>query len=144
MDYRSSSDGKVHEAMMRAWLVAFVLVVGCTKAEAASISLICTGDLNASGKTIPVAGETAILDLDSGTFKPPLYNSFPLLKVRDTQVTFGSESQTLSVWGSLDRVSGSLSMSVMEPGERRKVQAGGSAHFMAWITAKCVPAQRMF
>lgn len=113
-------------------------------ALAAPITLICTGTLVAGGQTTQIAGETAILDLQTNTFKPPMYNAFPLSRVADNSLSFGSESGTLSVWGSLDRVSGSLSMNVLEPKERHKLQAGTSAHFLAWMTAKCAPAQRMF
>jgi hypothetical protein len=41
-------------------------------------------------------------------------------------------------------VSGNLSMNVMKPSERKMLQAGETAHFLAWMTAKCAPAQRLF
>lgn len=125
-------------------LLAIALACWANVAAAAPVTLICTGRLVAGGQTTELNGETAILDLQLSTFKPPLYNSFNVSRVSDSDISFASESETLSVWGSLDRVSGSLTMNVLEPQERRKLKAGGSAHFLAWMTAKCAPAQRMF
>ena len=92
----------------------------------------------------PIERETAILDIPNRTFKPPLYPEFPLIRVRETDATFGSELPSLSTWGSIDRISGSLTMNVMRPDERKSLQLGGTVRFLAWMTAKCVPAQRMF
>jgi len=113
-------------------------------AHAAPVTLICTGSLTADGKQIPVNGETAIVDLEKRTFKPPLYPEFPLIRVGESDMSFGSEFPALSTWGSLDSVSGSLSMNVMRPSERKSLQAGGTVHFLAWMSAKCAPGQRMF
>jgi hypothetical protein len=104
----------------------------------------------AAGKSVTlisqvgIGRETAILDIENGSLKPPMYSAFPLIRVGDNDVSFGSELPTLSTWGNLDRVSGSLSMNVMRPSERKSLQAGGTAHFLAWMSAKCAPAQRMF
>jgi hypothetical protein len=35
-------------------------------------------------------------------------------------------------------------MNVMRPNERKNLQAGGTVHFLAWMTARCALAQRMF
>jgi hypothetical protein len=37
-----------------------------------------------------------------------------------------------------------LSMNVMRPNEREALRAGRTAHWLAWMDAKCAPAQRMF
>jgi hypothetical protein len=113
-------------------------------ANAAPVTLRCNGNLTLDGKQVNIGGETAILDLEKRSFKPPLYPEFPLIRVGESDLSFGSELPALSTWGSVDRVSGSLSMNVMRPTERKNLQAGGSAHFLAWMTAKCAPAQRMF
>jgi hypothetical protein len=113
-------------------------------ADANPVTLICNGHLTLDGKQIDVGGETAILDIEKRSFKPPLYPEFSLIRLGESDLTFGNEAATLSTWGDLDRVSGSLSMSVMRPSERKALQAGGSAHFLAWMSAKCLPAQRMF
>jgi hypothetical protein len=123
-------------------LVMGVLFVGT--AQAAPITLICNGSLTLDGKQSAIDRETAILDIEKQTFKPPLYPVFSLTRVADNDIDFGYESATNSTWGSLDRVSGSLSMNVMSPDDRKKLQAGGSARFLAWMTAKCAPAQRLF
>lgn len=128
---------------MRAFTAVLAFAVS-NAALAAPINLICTGDLVAGGIKTPIANETAILDLQTRTFKPPMYNAFPLLRVGEADISFGSESTDLSTWGNIDRISGSLSMNVLEPKERQKLQAGASAHFLAFMTAKCVPAQKMF
>ncbi|PSO19135.1 hypothetical protein [Bradyrhizobium sp. MOS003] len=116
----------------------------CGAAQAQPITLICNGNLNADGKQVNISGESAIVDLEKLTFKPPLYSEFPITRVAENDLSFGSELPSLSTWGSLDRVSGTLTMNVLRPDERKKLQAGGSAHFLTWMSAKCAPAKRMF
>jgi hypothetical protein len=123
-------------------LVACLALAG--SAHAAPVTLICNGSLTADGKTMNIGGETAILDLEKRTFRPPLYPEFPLIRVGESDLSFGSELPSLSTWGGLDRVSGSLSMNVMRPNERKSLQAGGTAHFLAFMSAKCAPAHRIF
>jgi hypothetical protein len=113
-------------------------------ANAAPVTLICTGSMTANGQQMTITRETAIVDLEKRSFKPPLYSEFPLTRVGESDLSFGSELPTLSTWGSLDRVSGSLAMNVMKPSERKTLQAGGTAHFLVWMSAKCAPAPRMF
>ena len=125
-------------------IAVFIACLLAGTVHAAPLTLICNGSLTADGKQIPINGETAIVDLENRTFKPPMYQEFPLTRVGESDLSFGSELPTLSTWGSLDRVSGSLSMNVLRPDERKKLQAGGSAHFLAWMSGKCAPAQRMF
>jgi hypothetical protein len=128
--------------------IGAILVVACFglagAAHAGPVTLVCTGSLTLDGNESKIDRETAILDLENRSFKPPLYPAFPLTRVGETDLTFGTESANLSSWGSLDRVSGALSMNVMRPSERKKLQAGEATKFLAWMTAKCAPAQRMF
>lgn len=128
---------------MQIWL-ALLACLSANVASASPMTLICNGSLTLNGKPLSINAETAILDLEERSFKPPLYPEFALTRVGESDVSFGSELPTLSTWGNLDRVSGSLSMNVMSPSDRKKLQAGGSAQFLAWMTAKCAPAQRMF
>lgn len=124
---------------------ALIVSLGLTGAvQAGPVTLVCRGNLTAGGRQMNIDGETAVVDLERHTFKPPLYSEFPLTQVGQTELSFGSELPTLSTSGNLDRVSGSLWMNVMRPNERKSLQAGGSAHFLAWMSAKCAPAERMF
>jgi hypothetical protein len=113
-------------------------------AHATPVTLICYGKLIKGGYTMKVGGETAILDMEARTFKPPMYPEFPLTRTSETDLFFGSELPNLSTWGNLDRVSGTLTMNVMIPSERRNLQAGTTAHWLDWLDAKCAPAQKMF
>jgi hypothetical protein len=124
--------------------LAFVACLLAGSAHANPITLICNGTLTLDGKQATIDRETAILDLENRSFKPPMYQAFPITRISESDLSFASEFPTISTWGSLDRISGSLSMNVMKPAERKAMQAGGSAHFLVWMTAKCAPAQRMF
>jgi hypothetical protein len=130
------------------WLGLAAVVLGsfaaAGPAHANPVTLICNGHLTLDGKQANIGGETAILDLEKRSFKPPMYPEFPLIRIGENDLSFGSEVPNLSTWGNLDRVSGNLTMNVMRPGERKALQAGGTAHFLAWMEAKCAPAQRMF
>jgi hypothetical protein len=126
-----------------------LFVVGCLvglaeAAQASPVTLICNGSMTADGNQIPINGQTAILDVQNNSFKPPMYTEHPLIRVEENLISFGFESEKYSTEGSLDRVSGSFAMTVMKPDERKKLKAGGTAHFMTWMSGKCVPAQRMF
>ncbi len=114
-------------------------------AAAVPITLVCTGTISFPGHDAQaITRETAVLDLEARSFKPPLYPAFTVTRIGETDVSFGSETSTHSTWGSLDRVSGTMTLNVFNPTERKKLQAGGSANYMAWLSAKCSPAQRMF
>jgi hypothetical protein len=93
---------------------------------------------------MPVDADSAVLDLEAGTFKPPLYATYAITKVDETHINFGLETGTSSIFGTIDRISGNMTMNVMKPEDRRRLSAGGSAKMQAWMNAKCVPAQRMF
>jgi hypothetical protein len=130
--------------MKKAALAVCLAFAGAGAVYAKPVTLICKGTLNLDGKPSDIDGETAILDLEKRSFKPPLYVDFPLIRVGETDVTFGSELPTLSTWGSLDRVSGTLSMNVMRPTDRQSLGAGSSARFLAFMSARCMPAARLF
>lgn len=124
------------------FLIMSIGVIGA--AHANPVTLICNGHITMDGKQADIDGETAILDFEKRSFKPPMYQEFPITRVGDSDLSFASELPNLSTWGNLDRVSGNLSMNVMRPIERKNLQAGGSAHFLVWMSAKCSPAQKMF
>jgi hypothetical protein len=69
-------------------------------AHATPVTLVCDGTLTLDGKKGAVDHETAILDFEKRTFKPPMYTEFSLTRI--------GESDVSSIWGNLDRVSGDL------------------------------------
>lgn len=125
-----------------ALVVAFLGLAGTAYAE--PLTLICTGTLTLDGKETTINRETAVLDLEYYSFKPPMYPEFPVTRLTETDVYFGTELANRSISGNLDRVSGTLSMTIMLPSERKALQAGGMVRFLAFLTAKCVPTKRMF
>ena len=136
----------IYGAQMRI-LAFFALSLGLTiSVAAAPVTLVCSGSLTLENNPpAKIDRETAILDIERRTFRPPMYPSeFPLIRIEESIVSFGSELPNVSTWGSLDRVSGTLAMNTMKPSERKTLKAGGTAKSLAWMTAKCVPAQRMF
>jgi hypothetical protein len=120
-------------------------LMGSASAQAAPITLICNGSITLEGHgTTPIENETSILDYDKKVLKPPLYPAFPITRVDESTIVFGSETGELSTIGNLDRVSGSLTMNATRPSERQKLQKGEGVHFLAYVSAKCAPAQKMF
>jgi hypothetical protein len=124
------------------------ILVGCFvltgAAHADPVTLLCTGSLTLEGTETKIARETAILDLENHSFKPPLYPAFPLTRIGETDLSFGNENSNYSTWGSLDRISGTLSMNVMRPSDRKKLLAGETSKFLAWMSAKCAPLNGCF
>jgi hypothetical protein len=88
--------GSTKGAVMR--IVAYILACfGFLEgAYAKPVTLICNGSLTVDGKQVNVGGETAILDLEKQSFKPPLYPEFPLIRISENDLSFGSELQTVS------------------------------------------------
>jgi hypothetical protein len=129
---------------VRVGAIILACLVWAGAANAGPITLLCTGRLVVDFKESKLDRETAILDLENRSFKPPVYAALPLTRISESDVSFGNEASDLSIQGSLDRVSGTLSMNVLRPNERKKLDTGQGAVFLAWIDAKCVPAQRMF
>ena len=72
---------------MRAGAIVICLALSGT-AHAKPITLICNGSMTADGKQINVSSETAILDLDKQSFKPPLYPvDYPLTRIAENDVS---------------------------------------------------------
>jgi hypothetical protein len=85
-------------------LALLAILVASPAAQAAPITLICNGSITFKGHDPQtIDRETALVDLENKTFKPPMYAAFPITRVSDSDFSFGSESPTLSAWGSLDR-----------------------------------------
>ncbi|MCX7310320.1 MAG: hypothetical protein NTV56_00985 [Alphaproteobacteria bacterium] len=129
---------------MRVLAVVFMVAGWAGIALAAPLTLVCTGTLTLGNDTTPFDRESAIVDLERRTIKPPLYPEFSITIVKENDITFGNELTSLSTWGGLDRVSGKLTLNVLRPADRKSLMTGGSVHFLALMEAKCVPAQRMF
>jgi len=49
-----------------------------------------------------INGDSAMIDFDAGTFKPPIYSPYQITKVTDTDVNFGLETSTTSIFGTSD------------------------------------------
>jgi hypothetical protein len=91
-------------------------------AQAAQVVLVCNGNLNfPENAPMTINGDSAMIDFDAGTFKPPIYQPYQITKVTDTDVNFGLETSKTSIFGTIDRISGNLSMNVMKPEERKKI-----------------------
>jgi hypothetical protein len=122
-----------------------IFMFSVCSAQAAQVVLVCNGSLNfPDNAPMTINGDSAMIDFDAGTFKPPIYSPYQITKVTDTDVNFGLETSTTSIFGTIDRISGNLSMNVMKPEDRKRIMAGHSAKMLAWMSAKCVPAKRMF
>jgi hypothetical protein len=116
-----------------------VLILPCA-ASAAPMSLVCSGDVTIFGQgnqekmKIDAAGSA--LDLEKGTFTAPFYGTVPITRANDTMIVFGSDSPTTSAFGTLDRISGNLNMTLMSQVERKKLINGQSAHATSHLDAK--------
>jgi hypothetical protein len=137
-------DRMVSDFKMRLVVLIAVLILPCV-ASASPVPLVCRGDITIYGQEKMKLDNTgSILDLEKRSFTAPAYGTFPIMRADETTIVFGSETPTNSTLGNLDRISGSLTMTLMPPAERNKLKNGGSAHITAFVDAKCLPAKRMF
>jgi hypothetical protein len=114
-------------------------------ANAGPVPLACRGDITVYGQGNVKIDETgSVLDLEKGIFTAPVYGTFPITRIDDTTIVFGSETPTNSTLGNLDRISGNLTMTLMPPADRKKLTSGQPAHVTAYVDAKCSPAKKMF
>ncbi|MGJ4957741.1 hypothetical protein ACQR1H_19005 [Bradyrhizobium sp. HKCCYLRH2015] len=121
------------------------LFLSASAVQADQIVLACIGSINyPANPPTKIDGDSAVVDFDSQTFKPPIFPAYKITKISNTNLSFGLDTSETSVFGSIDRISGNVSMTVMRPEERKKILSGGSAKMLSWMTAKCSPAKRMF
>jgi hypothetical protein len=109
--------------------------------------LSCTGSIiYDKGKLFKFDHVTAMLDLENHFFQPPMFDTLPLTEIAESHVYFAREtSDHLSIQGSLDRVSGTVTVDVATPAARKKYEAREEG--LAWLTlltAQCELAQRKF
>jgi hypothetical protein len=58
--------------------ILFAMSLGlAASAHATPVTLVCTGSITFEGKEATIDRETAILDLEKPSFKPPNYPEFP-------------------------------------------------------------------
>lgn len=114
-------------------------------AAANKVALICHGDITIYDHgTVKLNDTGSVLDLDNQTFTAPAYGTFPITRMEEASISFGSETPTNSTSGDLDRISGALTMMLMPPVEREKLKAGKPFHLTAYVDAKCLPSKKMF
>lgn len=130
---------------MRIILLSAIATLSIFPAYAEPVPLLCWGDITVYGHEKASLAETgAALDLEGGTFLAPVYGTFRIIRVDDASISFGGETPTVSTFGTLDRVSGALSMNLMPPAERKKLQNGQTVHFTAYVDAKCMRSKKKF
>jgi hypothetical protein len=95
-------------------VVIAVLLSTAASAQAAPVTLVCDGNItfydDRQSPDIKIDRQTAVLDLEGGTFKPPMYPAYQIKRSSDTDIGFGLENSQTSISGNIDRVSGALSM----------------------------------
>jgi hypothetical protein len=129
------------------WLAIFNMTLFAAEtANSAPFSLVCQGEtvIYESDIRAPFKESGAMIDLESLKFHAPVYGLFEITRVDETTIVFGRETAEASFLGNLDRISGAMTLSLLKPAERRKLNSGQSAKFTSHVTAICQPAKRMF
>jgi hypothetical protein len=107
-------------------IIALIVLAGCTSGEAIAAGgqtiLSCSGTLTnllLSGERGGMDGDpiyetlTVVIDLDKATVTSEPFLSVPIIEATDTRIIFGDKwSQDGATSGSMDRVTGELSLSV--------------------------------
>jgi hypothetical protein len=83
------------------------------------------------------------VDLDRKRVSTPL-GEFPLSKIEENTIFIAGEQNGLIVFGSLDRLSGKMSISWQHPTEAAKLRAGQSSQLLRQADLNCSLAKRLF
>lgn len=130
---------------MRTSALVILFALAMSPASAEPLPLVCTGEVNMFDQgTMKIDASGAMVDLDAGTFTAPVYGTYPIIRSEDTSIAFGADNEKVSTYGSLDRISGKLTMSLMTPAARRAVSMGKSIKMISYVEARCTPARKMF
>ena len=108
--------------MLRILFVALALISAVLPAQAVILTLSCEGtvELKSKGRTEPVPKMGVIVDLDAGTVTGFAGIIAQIEKFDATMVLFGGDKASFSVFGSLDRVTGATTATVIMYSRDRK------------------------
>ncbi|MCW2082708.1 UNVERIFIED_ORG: hypothetical protein M2193_004883 [Bradyrhizobium japonicum] len=101
--------------------------------------------ISTQGVTTEPATSGALLDLDGRRFVVPvLQRALPIVKVNETMLWFETDTNEAYTTGTLDRLSGKISLVSMTPEEKRKMYAGKSSHLDWTMGGRCAPGGQLF
>lgn len=75
---------------------------------------------------------------------PLLQRTFPIVKVNEAMLWFEADTNEAYTTGTLDRLSGKISLVSMTPEEKRKMYAGQSSHLDWSMAGRCTPGGQLF
>jgi hypothetical protein len=126
----------------------FSLLVGCPYATYAQgvVTLSCGGSMTSyqpqaiSGTVAPGA---AVVDLEKRTLLTPV-GHFRITSASESSVSFDNPRDQGIVFGTLDRITGRLSVMWMTGSENQKRVRGQAFNMTAYADLNCTARQRLF
>jgi hypothetical protein len=151
LDLSRLSEGMTSTLFMNArrCLAATVILAAFNSvASGQTINLVCSGKYRSYEKGTDfvdanVAPGATQVDLERKLISTPA-GQFRISKVEETRIYINEERQNLVVWGSLDRLSGELSVFMLRPTEHAKMRNGLSAKVETNIELRCSVSKRLF
>ena len=130
---------------MKAVLIIALTIISDT-AFAGPINLMCGGTMNQyQPKRIEgtVAPGATVVDLDQNRIETPV-GRFRISTVTDTSISFDDPGKQLVVFGTLDRLSGAMTVSWRTAEEDAKMKANMSAQNSMYAELQCSASKRLF
>jgi hypothetical protein len=109
-----------------------------------TINLVCRGQVIKYNPTIEALTEgAATIDLDQNSLTTSL-GEFHIINVGDTSINFNGTENSLVVFGTLDRITGKMTVFWYTPEDWAKVQAYQDAHFSRHAQLTCSASKKLF
>lgn len=125
--------------------LALLFTVLSSSALAQPVSLVCSVSISAQGVTTEPSLSGARLDLEGRRFVvPSLQRTLPIVKVNEAMLWFETDTNEAYITGTLDRLSGKISVVSMTPEEKRKMYAGQSSRLDWSMAGRCAPGGQLF
>jgi hypothetical protein len=128
------------------FIAALALLLNSNQAFAEVVSLVCEGTFyNYEANTVKskVGAAAATLDIENKRFQTPV-GTFHITSVEETSVSFDEPRSALVVFGTLDRITGTMTASWTTLAEDAKRQSLLPHKVQAYVDLTCSTAKRLF
>lgn len=123
--------------------VFFLSFFATTYAFADPVILLCNGSLSHPPEPKGSIGPSSvIIDLENKIIKTPL-GEFTISRIDADSVVFGQPTNSGSVGGNIDRISGSMSIFWLTAAQKEASKKGPFKYEM-FASLECAPAKKMF
>lgn len=131
--------------MRRYFMLLLLCCIPLSPCHGQVVDLVCSGTMQSrpANVTGTVAPGATHIDLGVNTILTPV-GTFEIIRLDDSQLSFGGLMQGLHASGTLDRVSGEMTVFFRNDEEKRRMQAGLEHTYTMYARLRCSTAKKLF